>query len=90
VLAFQPVLRLDKKGRKAVSNALDLKKRWAVGEEGETENDDDLTDAISDAFKLTARNVASYNGVKKWAGEDLAKWLFLLEQYNAKTSPGEA
>jgi hypothetical protein len=88
-LAFQPVLRLNKAGRRAVATALDIRKRFAVGE-GEDETDDDLTDAISDAFKLTARNVASFNGVKKWAGEDLGRWLFLIEQYQGKTNAGEA
>ena len=88
-LAFQPVLRLDKKGRKAVSKALDLQTRFAKGDD-EEESDEDLTDAIADAFKLTARNAASFNGVKKWAGEDVTRWLFLMEQYQEKTSPGEA
>lgn len=87
VIAFQPILRLDKKGRKAVVAALDISKRV---KEDDEESDDDWTDLYADAFRLTARNVAAYNAVKKWAGEDLTRWSYLFDQYQEKTNAGEA
>jgi hypothetical protein len=87
VIAFQPILRLDKKGRKAVLAALDIGKR--VENAGE-DSDEDWTDLYSDAFKLTARTPAAFNFVKKWAGEDLTRWSFLFDQYQEKTNAGEA
>lgn len=87
--AFQPILRLDKKGRKAVVAALDISKRVAEAE-GDEENDTDWTDLYSDAFRLTARNAPAFAAVKKWAGEDLTRWSFLFDQYQEKTNAGEA
>ena len=87
VVAFQPILRLDKAGRKAVVAALDISKR--VTEAGE-DSDEDWTDLYSDAFKLTARTPAAFDVVKEWAGEDLTRWSFLFDQYQEKTSAGEA
>jgi hypothetical protein len=87
VVAFQPILRLDKKGRKAVVAALDIKKRV---EDAGDESDEDWTDLYSDAFKLTARTPAAFAAVKKWAGEDLTRWSYLFDQYQEKTNAGEA
>jgi hypothetical protein len=87
IAAFQPILRLDKKGRKAVVAALDIEKR--VKEAGE-ESDEDWTDLYSDAFRLTARKPAAFTAVKKWAGEDLTRWSYLFDQYQEKTNAGEA
>ena len=88
LIAFQPVLRLDKKGRRAVSNALDVRKRWASEED--QANDEDFTDIYADAFKLTARKPEHFEALKKWAGEDLTRWSFAFEQYQEKTHAGEA
>jgi len=87
VIAFQPILRLDKKGRKAVVAALDISKR--VQEAGE-DSDEDWTDLYSDAFRLTARTTAAFTAVKRWAGEDLTRWSYLFDQYQEKTNAGEA
>ena len=87
VIAFQPILRLDKKGRKAVVAALDISKR--VQEAGE-DSDEDWTDLYSDAFRLTARTAAAFTAVKRWAGEDLTRWSYLFDQYQEKTNAGEA
>jgi hypothetical protein len=88
LIAFQPILRLDKTGRKAVSAALDIRKRWATEEA--QESDEDFTDVIADAFKLTAREPEHFEALKKWAGEDLTRWSFAFEQYQEKTGAGEA
>lgn len=85
VVAFQPILRLDKKGRKAVVAALDIAKRF-----GSEETDEDWTDVYADAFKLTARTPAAFTAVKKFAGEDLTRWSYLFDQYQEKTNAGEA
>lgn len=85
VVAFQPILRLDKKGRKAVLAALDIAKRFAS-----EESDEDWTDVYADAFKLTARTPAAFTAVKKWAGEDLTRWSYLFDEYQEKTHAGEA
>ena len=87
-IAFQPILRLDKKGRKAVVAALDISKRSKAAE-GE-ESDEDWTDLYSDAFRLTARTPAAFTAVKKWAGEDITRWSYLFDQYQEKTNAGEA
>ena len=87
VIAFQPILRLDKKGRKAVVAALDISKR--VQEAGE-DSDEDWTDLYSDAFRLTARTTAAFTAVKRWAGEDLTLWSYLFNEYQEKTNAGEA
>ena len=87
VVAFQPILRLDKKGRKAVIAALDIQKRTeAAGEE----SDEDWTDLYSDAFRLTARTPAAFAAVRKFAGEDLTLWSYLFNEYQEKTNAGEA
>ncbi|MBT2587951.1 phage tail assembly protein [Arthrobacter sp. ISL-95] len=85
VVAFQPILRLDKKGRKAVVAALDIAKRF-----GSEESDEDWTDVYADAFKLTARTPQAFTAVKKFAGEDLTRWSYLFDQYQEKTHAGEA
>jgi hypothetical protein len=87
-IAFQPILRLDKKGRKAVVAALDISKRAKTSDE--EENDEDWTDLYSDAFRLTARTTAAFTAVKKWAGEDLTRWSYLFNEYQEKTNAGEA
>ena len=87
IVAFQPILRLDKKGRKAVRDALDIEKR--MKEAGE-DSDEDWTDLYSSAFELTARTRAAFTAVKKWAGEDLTRWSYLFDQYQEKTHAGEA
>ena len=88
-IAFQPILRLDKKGRKAVVAALDISKRAAAAE-GDEENDEDWTDLYSDAFKLTARTPEAFRIIKKWAGEDLTRWSYVFDQYQETTNAGEA
>lgn len=88
LIAFQPILRLDKDGRKAVSSALDITKRWATDEA--KESDEDFTDVIADAFRLTARKDEHFEVLKTWAGEDLTRWAFAFEQYQEKTNAGEA
>ena len=87
VVAFQPILRLDKKGRKAVLAALDIAKRFGDRDE---DNDEDWTDVYADAFKLTARTPEAFRAVKKFAGEDLTRWSYLFDQYQEKTHAGEA
>ncbi|PRB44340.1 hypothetical protein CQ020_03785 [Arthrobacter sp. MYb23] len=85
VVAFQPILRLDKEGRKAVVAALDIAKRF-----GTEETDEDWTDVYADAFRLTARSKEAFNVVKRWAGEDLTRWSYLFDEYQEKTNAGEA
>jgi hypothetical protein len=87
-IAFQPILRLNKAGRKAVIAALDINKRAEASDGGES--DEDWTDLYSDAFRLTARTTAAFNAVKKWAGEDLTRWSYLFNEYQEKTNAGEA
>jgi hypothetical protein len=86
-IAFQPILRLDKAGRKAVSAALDIKKRWGSEEEA---NDEDYTDLYADAFRLTAREPGHFDALQAWAGEDLTRWSYVFDQYQEKTNAGEA
>jgi len=85
VVAFQPILRLDKKGRKAVLEALDISKRFA-----DQESEEDWTDVYASAFELTARTPEAFDAVKKFAGEDLTRWSYLFDQYQEKTNAGEA
>lgn len=85
VIAFQPVLRLNKAGRKAVVAALDITKKA-----DDEDSDRDMTDIIAEAFRLTARTPAAFNSLKKWAGEDLLRWSYVFEQYQEKTNAGEA
>lgn len=85
--AFQPILRLDKAGRKAVVAALDIKKR---AENADDDSDEDWTDLYADAFRLTARTPEAYELLKAWAGEDLTRWSYVFDQYQEKTNAGEA
>lgn len=92
ILAFKAILRLDKKARRAVSAAFDLKAR----SEALTEEDDidglELTIAVlQDVFKYTERTKGDFAALKKWAGnEDLPMWEFLFEQWYEVTDAGEA
>lgn len=87
VAAFQPILRLDKAGRKAVVAALDISKR--VQEAGD-DSDEDWTDLYASAFELTARTPEGFELLKAWAGEDLTRWSYVFDQYQEKTNAGEA
>lgn len=84
VLSFAPVLRLKKEDRTAMAKAVDIRARFSE------ENDEDIVDVMSDAFRITARKPAHFTELKKWAADDPAKWLYLFEQYQEKTSAGEA
>lgn len=86
-IAFQPILRLDKAGRKAVVDALDISKR--IKEAGE-DSDEDWTDLYASAFELTARTPDAYKALKAWAGEDLTRWSYVFDQYQEITNAGEA
>lgn len=85
LIAFQPVLRLNKAGRKAVIAALTASKS-----DSEEDSDEDMTDLFAEAFKLTARTVEAYEVLKAWAGEDLTRWAYVFDQYQEKTGAGEA
>lgn len=92
ILAFQPVFRLDKKARKAVSLALDYQERAKALPEGSDQDQVEFLIAMmQDVFKLTERGRGDFTALKKWAGsDDLAMWMFLFENYNEKTEAGEA
>lgn len=92
VLGFKPIFRLDKKGRKAVHDAMDLKARVEeLPEDSDMDQSELLIAVLQDAFKLTERTRGDFTALKKWAGsEDLGIWLFLFEQYQEVTDAGEA
>jgi hypothetical protein len=92
VLGFKPVLRLPKAKRRAVADALDLKKRIDELPEGHDVDQAQLMiSVLSDALKAAERTRGDFAALAKWAGtDDLGMWLFLFEQYSEVTDPGEA
>ena len=92
VLGFKPVLRLDKKKRKAVAEALDVKKRIeALPEDSDMDQATLMINTLSDALKAAERTRGDHAALVKWAGlEDLGMWVFLFEQYSEVTDPGGA
>lgn len=92
VLGFKPVLRLPKAKRKAVADALDLKKRMeALPEDHDVDQAELMISVLSDALKAAERTKGDFALLAKWAGmDDLGIWLFLFEQYSETTDPGEA
>ena len=92
ILAFKAILRLDKKARRAVAAAFDLKARSAALTEEDDIDGLELTIAVlQDVFKYTERNRGDFTALKKWAGnEDLPMWEFLFEQWYEVTDAGEA
>lgn len=92
VLGFKPVLRLPKPKRKAVADALDLKKRLeALPEDHDVDQAELMISVLSDALKAAERSRGDFSKLAKWAGmDDLGMWLFLFEQYSEVTDPGEA
>ena len=92
ILAFKAILRLDKKARRAVAAAFDLKARSAALTEEDDIDGLELTIAVLQAvFKYTERNRGDFPALKKWAGnEDLPMWEFLFEQWYEVTDAGEA
>lgn len=91
ILAFKAVLRLDKKARKAVAVAFDMKARAeALTEEDDIDRVDLTIMILQDVFKYTERTRGDFTALKKWAGsEDLAMWEFLFEQWFEVTDAGE-
>ena len=92
VLGFKPVLRLPKAKRKAVADALDLKKRIeALPEDHDTDQAELMVSVLSDAMHAAERTRGDHAKLVKWAGlDDLGMWLFLFEQYSEVTDPGGA
>lgn len=92
ILGFKPVLRLPKKKRHAVSEALDLKKRLdALPEDHDVDQAQLMIEVLSDALKAAERTRGDFALLQKWAGmDDLGIWLYLFEQYSEVTDPGEA
>lgn len=92
VLGFKPVLRLPKNKRRAVADALDLKKRLeALPEDHDVDQAELMIGVLSDALKAAERTRGDFTLLAKWAGmDDLGIWLFLFEQYSEVTDPGEA
>lgn len=92
VLGFKPVLRLDKKRRRAVADALDVKKRIeGLPEDTDMDQATLMINTFSDAMKAAERTRGDHAALVKWAGtEDLGMWLFLFEQYTDVTDPGGA
>lgn len=92
VLGFKPVLRLDKKKRRAVAEALDVKKRIeALPEDSDMDQATLMINTLSDALKAAERTRGDHAALVKWAGlEDLGMWVFLFEQYSEVTDPGGA
>ena len=92
VLGFKPVLRLDKKKRRAVADALDVKKRIeALPEDSDMDQATLMINTLSDALKAAERTRGDHAALVKWAGlDDLGMWVFLFEQYSEVTDPGGA
>lgn len=92
VLGFKPVLRLDKKKRRLVADALDIKKRLdALPEDHEMDQAALMIHTFSDAMKAAERTRGDHAALVKWAGlDDLGMWLFIFEQYTEVTDPGGA
>lgn len=92
VLGFKPVLRLDKKKRRAVAEALDVKKRIeALPEDSDMDQATLMINTLSDALKAAERTRGDHAALVKWAGlDDLGMWVFLFEQYSEVTDPGGA
>ena len=92
ILGFRPVLRLPKVKRRAINDAMDLKKRTEDLPEGHDVDQAQLMISVmSDALKAAERTKGDHAALLKWAGlEDLGIWLYLFEQYSEVTSPGEA
>lgn len=92
ILGFKPVLRLPKKKRQAVADALDLKKRLdALPEDHDVDQAQLMVEVLSDALKAAERTRGDFAVLQKWAGmDDLGIWLYLFEQYSDVTDPGEA
>jgi len=92
ILGFKPVLRLPKAKRKAVAEAMDLKKQIEeLPEDHDMDQAELMIKVIMGALKAAERSRGDFTALEKWAGkEDLGIWLFLFEQYNEVTDPGEA
>jgi hypothetical protein len=92
ILGFKPVLRLPKEKRRAVADALDLKKRLeALPEDHDVDQAELMIAVLSDALHAAERTRGDFNKLAKWAGmDDLGMWLFLFEQYSEVTDPGGA
>lgn len=92
ILGFKPVLRLPKAKRKLVADALDLKKQIdELPEDHDMDQAELMIKVLSGALKAAERTRGDYTVLEKWAGkEDLGIWLYLFEQYNEVTEPGEA
>lgn len=92
VLGFKPVLRLSKVKRKAVAEALDLRKQIdALPEDHDMDQAELMIKVIMGALEAAERTRGDFKVLAKWAGtEDLGIWLFLFEQYNEVTEAGEA
>ena len=92
ILGFKPVLRLDKKKRRAVRDALNVKKRIEeLPEDADMDQATLMIATFSDALKAAERTRGDHAALVKWAGlEDLGMWLFLFEQYSDVTDPGGA
>lgn len=92
VLGFKPILRLNKAKRRAVADALDVKKRLeALPEDHDMDQATLMINTFSDAMKAAERTRGDHSALVKWAGlDDLGMWLFLFEQYTEVTDPGGA
>lgn len=92
VLGFKPVLRLPKAKRKAVAEALDIKKQIEdLPEDTDMDQAELMIKILSGAMKAAERTRGDYSLLEKWAGkEDLGMWLYLFNEYNEVTSAGEA
>lgn len=92
ILGFKPVLRLNKAKRRAVRDALDVKKRLeALPDDADMDQATLMINTFSDALKAAERTRGDHAALVKWAGlDDLGMWLFLFEQYSDVTDPGGA
>ena len=91
-LGFKPVFRLPKSKRKAIAEAMDIKKRIeALPEDTEVDQPELMISILSDALKAAERTKGDHAALAKFAGtEDLGIWLFVFSEYSEKTELGEA
>lgn len=92
VLGFKPIFRLSKEKRKAVAAAFDMKTRVdALPEDSDVDQPELFISILSDALKAAERTKGDHAALAKFAGkEDLGIWLFVFNEYSAKTELGEA
>ena len=92
ILGFKPVFRMEKKKRKAVAAAMDIKTRIeALPEDTDIDQPELFITILSDALKAAERSTGDHAALKKFAGtEDLGMWLFIFSEYSALTDLGEA